>query len=122
MKAHVPAAHLLCRPVLYYNKGRRKERVVPITSYEDDNLRKNGVSRAEEVRIMKLQDKKLAAQERLDKLRTQAKKEVSVAGTVQFRMDEETMLLLMKAADEKKMPLGTLVRMWTVERLKTEGY
>ncbi len=71
---------------------------------------------------MKTQDKKLTAQERLDRLRTQAKKEVSVAGTVQFRLDEETMLILMKAADQKKMPLGTLVRMWTVERLQSEGY
>jgi hypothetical protein len=71
---------------------------------------------------MKVQEKKLTAKERLDRLRTQAKKEVSVAGTVQFRLDEETMLLLMKAADQKKMPLGTLVRMWTVERLESEGY
>ncbi|CAN5489393.1 hypothetical protein BH10CYA1_BH10CYA1_24000 [soil metagenome] len=71
---------------------------------------------------MTAQVKKLTAQQRLDKLRTQAKKEVSVAGTVQFRLDEETMMLLMKAADQKKMPLGTLVRMWTVERLETEGY
>jgi len=64
---------------------------------------------------------KRTAQERLDKLRAQAKKEIAVAGTVQFRLDEETMLLLMKAADQKKMPLGTLVRMWTVERLVSEG-
>jgi hypothetical protein len=28
----------------------------------------------------------------------------------------------MKAADQKKMPLGTLVRMWTVERLEKEGF
>ncbi len=60
--------------------------------------------------------------ERLKKLRAYAKKELSKAGTVQFRMDEESMLLLMKAADDKKVPLGTLVRMWTVERLKLEGY
>lgn len=71
---------------------------------------------------MKAQEKKLTAQERLSKLKTQARKEIAVAGSVQFRLDEETMLLLMKAADEKKMPLGTLVRMWTVERLKSEGY
>lgn len=70
---------------------------------------------------MKIQNEKLTAQERLSKLRSQAKKEVSVAGTVQFRVDEQSMLLLMKAADKKKMPLGTLVRMWTIERLETEG-
>jgi hypothetical protein len=63
-----------------------------------------------------------SSQQRLEKLRTKAKKELSVAGTVQFRLDEETMLILMRAADDKKIPLGTLVRMWTVERLKKEGY
>jgi len=71
---------------------------------------------------MKLQEKKLSAQERLNNLRADAKKEISVAGTVQFRLDEETMLLLMQAADQKKLPLGTLVRMWTVERLAHEGF
>jgi hypothetical protein len=71
---------------------------------------------------MTLKGEKLTGEEQLTRLRTQAKKEISVAGTVQFRLDEETMLLLMKAADQKKMPLGTLVRMWTVERLTSEGY
>jgi hypothetical protein len=64
----------------------------------------------------------MTGQERFNRLRAQAKKEVSIAGTVQFRLDEETMLLLMKAADQKKIPLGTLVRMWTVERLHSEGF
>jgi hypothetical protein len=67
-------------------------------------------------------NRKLTAQERLERLQAKAKNELSVAGTVQFRLDEETMLLLMKAADQKKMPLGTLVRMWTVERLANEGF
>lgn len=71
---------------------------------------------------MTVEAKKLTAQQRLNNLKAQAKKEVSVAGSVQFRLDEETMLLLMKAADQKKMPLGTLVRMWTVERLEKEGF
>ncbi len=61
-------------------------------------------------------------EKRLADLREKAKKELSIAGTVQFRVGRETMLLLMKAADDKKVPLGTLVRMWTVERLKLEGY
>jgi len=71
---------------------------------------------------MKTREGKITAQERLSKLRTQSKKEIAVAGTIQFRVDEETMHLLMKAADQKKMPLGTLVRMWTVERLASEGF
>ena len=64
----------------------------------------------------------LTIEQRMNRLRAKAKKELSIAGTVQFRVDEKTMLLLMKAADDKKVPLGTLVRMWTVERLKLEGY
>ncbi len=71
---------------------------------------------------MSIKNEKLTAQQRLDRLRAQAEKDLSVAGTVQFRLDEETMLVLMKAADDKKIPLGTMVRMWTVERLKKEGY
>ncbi len=71
---------------------------------------------------MAVKGKKLTAQERQERLKSKARKELSVAGTVQFRLDEETMLLLMKAADKKKLPLGTLVRMWTVERLAAEGF
>lgn len=71
---------------------------------------------------MTVRNKKSTAQERLNKLRAQAKKEISAGKTVQFRLDEETMLLLMRAADQKKLPLGTLVRMWTVERLESEGF
>jgi len=70
---------------------------------------------------MAIKEKKLTAQGRLEKLRAHAKQEISVAGTVQLRLDEETMLQLMKVADQKKLPLGTLVRMWTVERLNSEG-
>lgn len=62
------------------------------------------------------------AVDRLKRLKKEAAKDLSVAGTVQFRVDEETMILLMRAADQKKVPLGTLVRMWTVERLAAEGY
>lgn len=65
---------------------------------------------------------KSIAQQRLDRLRAQAKKELAVAGTVQFRLDEESMLRLMTAADKKKIPLGTLVRMWMIERLAIEGF
>jgi hypothetical protein len=71
---------------------------------------------------MAAEGSKLTGQQCLDKLRAQAKQELSIAGTVQFRLDEDSMRLLMKAADQKKLPLGTLVRMWTVERLASEGF
>ncbi len=71
---------------------------------------------------MAVRGKKLTTEQRLERLTSKAKKELSVAGTVQFRLDESTMLLLMKAADQKKLPLGSLVRMWTVERLASEGF
>lgn len=64
--------------------------------------------------------KKPTAQQRLEQVRRKAKKELAVRGTVQFRLDEESMLRLMSMADGKKVPLGTLVRMWTVERLNAE--
>lgn len=40
--------------------------------------------------------------------------------TVQFRVDEETMLRLQSISDAKKTPLGVLVRMWSVERMTEE--
>jgi hypothetical protein len=67
-----------------------------------------------------MQNKKITGADRLDRLRKQTKKDISIAGTVQFRVDEETMLMLMEIADSKKLPLGTMVRMWTVERLRSE--
>ena len=67
-----------------------------------------------------MQNKKLTGAERLNRLSKQENKDISIAGTVQFRVDEETMLLLMEIADRKKLPLSTMVRMWTVERLSTE--
>lgn len=66
--------------------------------------------------------KKNSAGDRLARLRKESKKELSVRGTVQFRLDEDSMLRLMQAADMKKIPLGTLVRMWMVERLDQEGF
>jgi len=71
---------------------------------------------------MAIRSSKMSSKERLSRLRAEAKKELAVRGTVQFRLDEESMLRLMKAADDKKMPVGTLVRMCMVERLRSEGY
>jgi len=51
-------------------------------------------------------------------LRAEAKKRVAMRGTVQFRLDEEMMLELMRVADEKKLPVGSLVRMWVAEHLE----
>jgi|LakMenEpi03Aug12_release.lakeMendotaPanAssembly.Ray.scaffolds.fasta_scaffold288953_2 hypothetical protein len=58
--------------------------------------------------------------DRVDKLRAAAKKNVAQRGTVQYRLDEETMSRLMKVADAKKTPVGVLARMWMVERLDHE--
>jgi hypothetical protein len=68
--------------------------------------------------VMKNQTSKNKA--RIDKMRAEAKKEVAVRGTVQFRLDEETMLRLIHIADLKKTPFGVLARMWMVERLSQE--
>lgn len=58
--------------------------------------------------------------DRVDRLRGEAKKNVTQRGTVQYRLDEETMSRLMKVADSKKTPVGVLARMWMVERLDLE--
>ncbi len=71
---------------------------------------------------MAVRSNKISSKERLSRLQAEAKKVLAVRGTVQFRLDEGSMLRLMKAADDRKMPVGTLVRMWMVERLRTEGY
>lgn len=59
-------------------------------------------------------------QARIDNMRAEAKKEVAVRGTVQYRLDEKTMLRLMHVADAKKTPFGVLARMWMMERLVEE--
>ena len=69
---------------------------------------------------MAISRKSLTAQERLDRLRVDAKQRVAERGTVQFRLDKDSMLHLMYVADRKKVPVGTLVRMWMVEHLANE--
>jgi uncharacterized protein YfaQ (DUF2300 family) len=64
--------------------------------------------------------KSRTAQERAEKTKAGAKKDVAQRGTIQYRLDEETMLRLMKVADSKKTPVGVLARMWMVERLSLE--
>jgi hypothetical protein len=60
--------------------------------------------------------------ERIKRMKADARKVVASRSSVQFRIDEETMSRLMKAADEKLMPVGTMVRMWIAERLDKDGY
>jgi predicted HicB family RNase H-like nuclease len=66
--------------------------------------------------------KKLTTQQHLERLRKYAEKELDARGTVQFRIDPKSRHRLRRAADQKKIPLGTLVRMWIIERLDEEGY
>ena len=106
-------------------------------TFDDGNLAKNHVTRVEVKQVLQSDlstsenlrggwadmalKKRLTAQDRLERVRQKAKKELAVKGTVQFRLDEESMLRLMRMADKKKLPLGTLVRMWTVERMDAES-
>lgn len=60
-------------------------------------------------------------QARIDKTRALAHKEVVSSGKIQFRLDPETMELLLKTADERCTGAGVLARMWVIERLKAEG-
>jgi hypothetical protein len=59
-------------------------------------------------------------QARIDKTRATAHKEVVAAGKIQFRLDAQTMELLLKTADERCTGAGVLARMWVIERLRAE--
>jgi hypothetical protein len=59
-------------------------------------------------------------QARIDRTRTEAHKDIVAAGKIQFRLDSETMELLLRTADARGTGAGVLARMWVVERLKAE--
>lgn len=62
----------------------------------------------------------LELQARIDRTRASAHKEVVSAGKIQFRLDPETMDLLLRTSDERGTGAGVLARMWVVERLRAE--
>ena len=55
-----------------------------------------------------------------EKTRQAAHKRVVQRGTIQFRLDPETMETLLELSYKLKTPAGVLVRMWTVEHLNQE--
>jgi hypothetical protein len=57
---------------------------------------------------------------RFEKTRKAAHKRVVQRGTIQFRLDPETMETLLKLSYKLKTPAGVLVRMWTVQHLSKE--
>jgi hypothetical protein len=59
-------------------------------------------------------------QARIDRTRAEAHKDIVAAGKIQFRLDGETMELLLHTADARGTGAGVLARMWVVERLKAE--
>ena len=56
----------------------------------------------------------------LEKGRAQARKEVIARGIAQFRVDPETMQQLLEVSEYRGLPLGTMLREWVKERLRTE--
>jgi hypothetical protein len=68
-------------------------------------------------------DKKAPSQQlkaRFEKTRQAAHKRVVQRGTVQFRLDPDTMEALLQLSYKLKTPAGVLVRMWTVQYLNQE--
>jgi hypothetical protein len=59
-------------------------------------------------------------QARINKTRATAHKAIVSSGKIQFRLDPETMELLLKTADERGTGAGILARMWVIERLKAD--
>jgi hypothetical protein len=59
-------------------------------------------------------------QARVDKTRAEAHQRVVANGKIQFRLDPETMELLLRLADDRRTGAGVLARMWVCERLQHE--
>ncbi len=49
-----------------------------------------------------------------------ARRRIIERGKVEFRADEEMMDLLLYLCEQRKMPLGVMVRSWVWERLREE--
>ncbi len=56
----------------------------------------------------------------LEKGRTEARKRVVERGIAQFRVDENTMDQLLQLSEHRGIPLGTMLREWTKDRLRSE--
>lgn len=56
----------------------------------------------------------------LEKGRIEARKRVIERGIVQFRADPELMAKLLEISEQRRIPLGTMVRNWTADRLDQE--
>ncbi len=65
---------------------------------------------------MKLMDKK-----RIEKIRKEATIRVNKEALVQFRIEPEIMDRLYEEANKLGLPVGTMVRMWVMERLNEKS-
>ncbi len=63
-------------------------------------------------------EKKLT--ERALKTRAAAHERIIKNATIQFRLDANNMEKILRLADDKKMGVGVLARMWVIERLHKE--
>jgi len=59
-------------------------------------------------------------QKRKNEMTAQARAEVAKTEIVQFRVDAENISKLYDHAMASKMPIGTMVRQWVLERLRNE--
>jgi hypothetical protein len=57
---------------------------------------------------------------RKSEMTARARAEVAKTEIVQFRVDAENINKLYEYAAKTKMPIGTMVRQWVLERLKQE--
>jgi hypothetical protein len=67
-----------------------------------------------------VKERSLELQRRIEKTKVEARKEAIKRGIMHFRADEEMMEQLLKVADYKKLPTGSMVRSWVAERLRKE--
>jgi len=62
----------------------------------------------------------IALQKRIDTTKAEARSRVVKRGIMHFRCDEEMMDQLLQVAHYKKLPVGSMVRSWVSEKLRTE--
>ncbi len=59
-------------------------------------------------------------QKRIERTKEEARNQVLKRGIMHFRADEEKMDQLLKIAQYKKLPVGSMVQSWVSEKLRHE--
>lgn len=64
---------------------------------------------------------KLAKKEQIARIREEARERVNKRGIVQFRAEPDLIDRLYEEAGKLGIPVGTMCRMWVIEKLSKQG-